>query len=511
MFLSSLRICNVSMMGNNSFARSVQTRSLSYRSIFPLIYSIFLFLCVLCLFMPRAQANPLYASVVMDAQTGVILHQRHADARRHPASLTKVMTLVMVFEALDAGRLRLSDSIRISPHAASMVPSKLGLPAGSTIRVEDAIKILVTRSANDIAVAVAEHLGGTESRFAQRMTTRARAIGLNATTFRNASGLHHPAQVTTARDMARLARHVQTHHARHYHYFSLRTFRYRGVNYRNHNRLMETYTGMDGLKTGYIAASGFNLMATASRNNQRIIGVVFGGRSTASRNAHMADLLDRGFARLNEVRVAQAKIPLPPRKPDLPNFALASTNQQIIESATGQGDTDIVIDTRIQTALMAIETHAGSGSSTDSSSQTQSNPHPPIRTAALSSIPAQNKRENRPIPTPLDTVSRPPYVQNPPSSEPNPHTQGWSIQIGAFASPDIAMEMLRNAVQNLPRELANATPLIVPMQTGQSPIYRARLSGYARTEALHACYYFKECVAIAPPPESRTPQMISGQ
>ncbi|MEC7703043.1 MAG: D-alanyl-D-alanine carboxypeptidase family protein [Pseudomonadota bacterium] len=286
-----------------------------------------------------AKGNPKYASIVIDADTGAILSQRYADKKLHPASLTKVMTLMLTFDAIKAGKVSLYDRVVISPYAASMVPSKLGLKPGETIRVKDAIYILVTKSANDIAVALAEHLGGTEYSFAKMMTSKARSIGMGSTTFKNASGLHHSRQVSTARDMARMGRYLVNNYQSYYHYFSKKTFRYRGVTYRNHNKLMLTYKGMDGLKTGYTAKSGFNLIASATRDGNRVIGVVFGGRSGKTRNNHMKDILDRGFLKMEKLHLAQLRnMPLPKRKPAAVYAALNNNNassSNAISPATG--------------------------------------------------------------------------------------------------------------------------------------------------------------------------------
>ncbi len=264
----------------------------------------------------KKSENKKYASLVMDADTGMILSQRHADKSLHPASLTKMMTLLLTFEALDRRQIRKSTRVRISGLAARQVPSKLGLPAGSSIKVEDAIYALVTKSANDVAVALAEKLGGSQPRFAAMMTARARTIGMRNTRFKNANGLHHPAQVSTARDMAKLARYMLKRYPHYYRYFSTRSFTYKGKTYRNHNRLLNSYAGMDGFKTGYINAAGFNLVASAHRNGRRLIGVVFGGRSSKTRNDHMAEILDAGFSKVRHARlVPQKQPPVPPSKP----------------------------------------------------------------------------------------------------------------------------------------------------------------------------------------------------
>jgi len=248
-----------------------------------------------------------YASLVLDVESGRVLHQINADTRNYPASLTKMMTLYLVFEALEDGRLSLDQPMAVSQRAARQPASKLALRRGQTITVENAILALVTKSANDVATVVAEWLSGTERNFALTMTATARELGMERTTFRNASGLPNRGQLSTARDMATLARALLTDFPQYYHYFGVRSFRYSGLRHRNHNKLLGRYDGLDGIKTGYIRASGFNLVASAVRDGRRLIGVVFGGRSPSHRNGHMANLLNKGFAALNpDVRVAEA-------------------------------------------------------------------------------------------------------------------------------------------------------------------------------------------------------------
>ncbi len=255
-----------------------------------------------------------YASIVVDARTGAVLHADNPDRWVYPASLTKMMTLYMVFEALDRGDLALDQRLVVSRHAQSMPPSELGLRQGDRIRLRDAMMALVTKSANDAAVVIAEAIGGTESGFARLMTRRARELGLTATTFRNASGLPDSRQRTTARDMARLALRLQRDYPDHYDAFATRSFSYAGRTYRNHNRLLESYPGTDGIKTGYIRASGFNLVASVERDGRRLVGVVIGGRTSRTRNAHMIELLDDAFA-VAERRVAAWRVAPSPRRP----------------------------------------------------------------------------------------------------------------------------------------------------------------------------------------------------
>lgn len=253
-----------------------------------------------------AQAR--YAAFVMDADTGKILHQVNPDTQNYPASLTKMMTLYMLFDALDRGKIKESDTLKVSARAARQPSSRLGLGRGSAITVHDAILALVTKSANDVAVVVGETLGlGSERRFAEQMTAKAHAIGMKNTVFRNASGLYSRAQLSTARDMAILARRLIKDFPHYYKVFATETFEYGGETHKNHNALMTTYDGMDGIKTGYIGASGFNLVASAKRNGKRVIGVVFGGKTARARNAHMANLLDKGFSTLGVSVAADGK------------------------------------------------------------------------------------------------------------------------------------------------------------------------------------------------------------
>ncbi len=418
----------------------------------------------------HAAVNSKYAAIVMDADTGVILHESNADKKLHPASLVKIMTLLMTFDALEQGELRLSDRVPISNHAASMAPSRLGVAPGSSIRVEDAIYALVTKSANDIAVALAEKIGGTESHFAVLMNRKARDVGMTRTIFVNASGLHNKNQVSTARDMARLAQTIINRYPRYYRYFSTHDFKYNGIVHHNHNRLMDTYRGMDGLKTGYIGPSGFNLVASAERGGKRLIGVVFGGRSANSRNAQMATLLDRGFEKTGAAKtlvasVAPDKTPLPGHKPDdITRLAAlndirtqaGSARKMVLDpllkgrtfgAVIGEGDYDPADSDRIETGLLAIA--------------------------------AVRKTDDRRH----DSGAEKP----------------WAVQIGTFGSRARTDKALREAQARLPAELAsNVLPVIVPLKTAQGWLFRGRLSGYSREEAVRACGRLSDCLPIAP-------------
>ena len=414
--------------------------------------------------------NPRYASIVIEAKTGKILAQENADDIRHPASLTKVMTLLILFDQMAAGKVKLSDRIRFSKHAASRSPTKLGIPVGGTITVRDAIAALVTESANDVAAAMAEHLAGSESNFARHMTRRAQQIGMSRTRFRNASGLPDSKQVTTARDMARMAKFILTYYPQYYHFFGQKSFTYKGKTHINHNRLMQTYDGMDGFKTGFIRASGFNLIASAKRNGIRIIGVVFGGRTASSRNAHMKELLDDGFVTARRLYYAgQLNV--------RDSEAVAWTGER-------QSNNEPILKTRTEL----------------------SKPSPNV------SIQAQSPRFDDVMKTytvtPQTTQTR---IAQPDGRDitfeqsqqtattASKQQGGWAIQIGAYQNRATTDQALYNAQRALPSHLAKAQALIVPMRTADATwVFRARLSGFTREEALQACAYFRDCMTVAP-------------
>ena len=239
-----------------------------------------------------------YSAIVMEARTGTVLIDAGADEPRFPASLTKMMTVYMAFEALRDGKTQLNSRVVMSDHAASRPPSKLGIPPGGSLTVEQAILALVTKSANDVAAALGEHIGGSEERFAQMMTMRARSLGMTQTRFRNASGLPDFEQVTTARDMATLGRRLFIDFPNRYHYFGTVHFAWGRAQIRNHNRMLGDYDGADGIKTGFINASGFNIVTSAQRDGVRLVGATFGGSSWVERDRHMGALLDQGFSRM---------------------------------------------------------------------------------------------------------------------------------------------------------------------------------------------------------------------
>jgi len=254
----------------------------------------------LIVFCPPAQGSTphvegRYASIAVDADSREVLHAREIDALRYPASLTKMMTLFIVFDAIEAGNISLDDAMTVSPNAAAQPPVKLGLKSGQRIKLHDAVQALAVKSSNDVAVVLAEHIAGSETNFAAMMNQKALNLGMNRTRYSNASGLPDPQQVTTARDQAKLADRLLRVHRRHYHYFGQKSFTWRGRTLRNHNTLLDSVEGVDGFKTGYTRDSGYNLTISAQREGRRIIAVVMGGASGKSRDRHMAKLVDKAF------------------------------------------------------------------------------------------------------------------------------------------------------------------------------------------------------------------------
>ena len=455
-----------------------------------IVLSLALALCVLVVSQVFAaeEAHARYASIVIDAETGEVLRSRNADIRRYPASLTKMMTLYLLFEAVDNGKLSLDSKLKVSRRAAGQSPSKLGLRAGSTIRVEDAIKALIVKSANDIAVVVAEALGGTEIEFARKMTRKAKALGMSRTSFRNASGLPNRKQRSTARDMARLAQALMRDFPDRYHYFDDKRFRYRGREHRSPNRLLGRYRGMDGIKTGYIRASGFNLVASAERDGRRVIAVVFGGKTARSRNAHMSNLLDLGFTRIAENdakrgRVRYAGIPRPPGGSGLaapaPRFkptaimVAAAEPPELVEGDAAPPPEPIETAEKSPPAPLASETPI----------EVASGPPPPqppplkpgAATPEVAALEAAQPMVETAAPSPATTFAAAPVVDGP-----------WAIQVGAYESVTAAEIAMRRASVRAPL-LSDATATLVPLADGRSTLYRARFLGLHKNDASRAC------------------------
>ena len=468
---------------------------------------------------PTAQAyNPPYAAIVVDVKTGRTLHAENADATRFPASLTKVMTLYLVFDRLERGMLRLDSPLRVSQRAAAEPPSKLGLRAGSTITVENAILALVTRSANDVATAVAENLGGSVEAFTREMTQTARDLGMNRTVFRNAHGLPNREQVTTARDMATLAIAVQDRFPQYYHYFSRRSFNFAGTAHRNHNRLLGRVTGVDGIKTGFIRASGFNLMTNANTNNRHIVTVVMGGRSGAHRDGIVERLvqnhLPRAYAgarqtpRMTGSAVAFVPNVLPPRRPSgigVPPAAFASASagnmgnpldlaamRPAVASERNAGNTATpgTATPRSSGSLRQAQDAASSGNDGNRvaafAEATGSVPLPPVDIGNRHEAQGDASREIQVAS--VDASASIPAASTPAAGAGAPAISPWVVQIAAVDSRDAAMGMLDNARERVGGPLRNATPFTEPVQTGGTTLHRARFSGFeTQSEARDAC------------------------
>jgi D-alanyl-D-alanine carboxypeptidase len=414
-----------------------------------------------------AQVRARNAVLVVDANTGRVLHERSADELRFPASLVKLMTLYMLFEQIELGRMTYKTNIRFSAHAVSQSPSKLDVDEGSEIEALDAIKALVTKSANDVAVAIAEHIGGSEERFAQLMTQRARQIGMKSTTFRNASGLPNPGQVTTARDMITLALRLQDDYARHYHLFSTRTFTFNGDTFRNHNSLLFRYAGLDGMKTGYIRASGFNLVASAKRGKRHVVAVVFGGATAARRNEAMQTYLNMGFVKAADTRTRRATVALVSREKGPAVATIAPAPRPAARPpANLESETSNIEIARVRPVRVP-------GSA----------PQP----AQPDAIAALLNRDAEP------PVERPAAAMAPAVSAPAHATAGsFLIQVGAFQSEGDAQRRLADIRARAGSALGECTAVTHEVRQGDKTFYRARYAGFAaQAPAAAACSALK--------------------
>ncbi|WP_439575480.1 serine hydrolase [Phreatobacter sp.] len=481
---------------------------------------------------------PAYAAIVIDAKTGQTLHAESADSMRFPASITKVMTLYLLFEQIESGRLSLQSPLSVSAEAARQPPSKVGVRPGSTITVEEAIRALVTKSANDVAVVIAENIGGSEERFAQIMTRRARAIGMSRTTFRNASGLPDAGQMTTARDLATLGRAIQDHFPRQWRYFQTYSFAYRGVNYRNHNRLLGRVAGVDGIKTGYIRASGFNLLTSARRGERQLVAVVMGGRTGGARDARMRQLIELQFprayagartapviARASEpAQVAQARPPM----------RITASAQVPVPGRREQVTAPLPISPPAAATPMAVavvaagQTRGGAstGASAAAPATASAQPHrqiiraeqapAPVAAATLAarSVPAPAPGNPNPSPGVLGQINASqlttasvspravptPVVAPAPAADTTRRRGEWSIQIGAFPTEQAAVATLREARETGVRQLGAADPYTETVEARGMTLVRARFAGFDRTAADAACRALKsrdfDCMVI---------------
>lgn len=409
---------------------------------------VMLVLCTALAFAPR-DASAKYASLVVDAESGEVLHAVNADTRNYPASLTKMMTLYLVFERLDQRIWSYDTLLKVSRRAAGQPPSRLGLAPGSTVSVKEAILALVTKSANDVATVVAENISGSERNFALKMTATARRLGMKSTTFRNASGLPHRGQLSTARDMAVLAQAHLRDFPQYYHFFAVEEFRYGNRSYGNHNALLGEYDGVDGIKTGYIRASGFNLVASAVRDGRRLIAVVFGGKSSRSRNAHMVSLLNEGFAKIDAPRIDVARVPRRPSRTGAEVTEVADAGE--IAQGSAEPRTRSAPKVKMASAVDAVSTvSAGTDAGTDSGPRREFDPR-----------------------------------------------YRWGIQVGAFSRYSQALAAAKASATKLPVLMKQGYIEVVPLKQRSGKIlHRARIYGFSKGQAYLACKKFRDCLEI---------------
>ena len=461
---------------------------------------------------------PRYADIVVDVNSGAVMHSTEPDSLRHPASLTKIMTLYLLFEQLEAGKLKLNTQLPVSAQAAAQAPSKLGLKAGQSIAVEDAIKAVVTRSANDVAVVIAEALGGDEDSFAKLMTRKARALGMSRTAYMNASGLPDDAQITTARDQALLGRAVRDRFPLFYKYFATTGFRYRGKMIGNHNRLLGKVAGVDGIKTGYTRASGFNLMTSVRRGNRYLVAVVLGGRTAGLRDARMRDLIDdyihvastkRSAPIIAEAAEPPARTPaqriaaavITPARAD--PAATATIPLPAAAPATVPGSTDplkpILVKTlSVKPAAIKTASLAPTAAAAPTITVAQVTAAPDMSHAEANVLAPAATRAGVLGVLPAKIAAAPPAISIAPASDPvatapqTAHRTGWMIQVGAFDQESEAKQRLTSAQSRAKTLLGAADPFTERVMKGAKALYRARFAGLDKDQAEAACKYLKK-------------------
>ena len=441
--------------------------------------------------------TPPFAAFVIDANTNKVLYAKAENELRHPASVTKVMTLYMLFEQLERGKMTLETPIRMSRHAASMKPSKLYLAAGEEISAEDAIKALVTRSANDVAAAIAEHIGGTEPRFAEMMTAKARSLGMSRTVYANASGLPDKRQITTARDLVLLGRAIQERFPKYYTYFATSNFRYAGQSIRNHNNLLGRIEGVDGIKTGYTNASGFNLLSSVRRDGQHLVAAVLGGTSAAARDRIMANLIEDKIqyashtktapsvfanARMEPVVTAKAQASKPETRVQVARTAqdsAAPARPVQVASTEPVGYQGVNIDSANRPSLNAAAVVAPA----------QANGMRWVGTQDAPAAKITNRAEPKYARVETTAPSKKVAVAAPKAQPAK--AKGTMIQIGATDAPGKAQALISRAKTASKGALAKATPVTEKISKGRQTMYRARFAGLTETQAEAACKSLK--------------------
>lgn len=400
-------------------------------------------------------SDPRYAALVMNPETGEIYHSRSADARRYPASLTKMMTLYLLFEDLEAKKVSMGTKLKVSDYATTMPQTNISLSVFDKVPVDTAIKALVVRSANDVAVVVAENLNGSVTAFAQRMTAKARALGMNNTVFKNANGLPNDAQYTTARDMAKLGIALKRDFPQYYHYFATRQFSWKGSTYYTHNRVMLRYAGTDGIKTGFINKSGFNIVTSCTRGGRPLIGVVLGGGSGGWRDTQMISLLDKGYKVIasrgqQSGRIYAVNLPTP-----RPGSAQAIAQAQPAPVAAA-------------TAPVSVSTvPADRGIIQQQQQQTQQQAAAPAKQTLTAAYMASAPQGGLTVPGASDGV--------------------WGIQVGAFSSQALAEQAVRQAYQQAANNLQGSKMSVIGAGQPGSTIHRARLENLSEGQAKKAC------------------------
>ncbi|HEX5213795.1 MAG TPA: D-alanyl-D-alanine carboxypeptidase [Pseudolabrys sp.] len=450
--------------------------------------------------------EPPYSSMVVDANSGAVLQATNADSLRHPASLTKIMTLYLLFERLEAGKIKMSTEMEVSPHAAEQAPSKLDLKPGQSIEVETAIRAIVTKSANDVAVVVAEALGGSEENFARQMTAKARALGMTHTVYRDASGLPNDEQITTARDMTILARAIQDRFPQYYPYFATRTFKYRGEEFRNHNHLLGRVDGVDGMKTGYIRDSGFNIVVSMRRSGRHLIAVVFGGHSASARDARVESLLD------DTVQLASVKRTAPPvgEAAEIADARAKKSIERVAAAAPAPKRSEPVIGSTAPIKPNPVKAFSVSATHTASIAPTAAPDGYRLVSVSQGTNPshvttvAVVKREAPPLPTakpgllgtlPVKVASTDGSVavaaEKAPEPAARPRSGGWMIQVGAFPEEKEAKERLAAAQDKAKALLGHADPFTERVAKGAKSLYRARFAGLEKGQAETVCKHLK--------------------
>jgi len=442
--------------------------------------------------------SPAFSALVIDANSGRTLYSADENGLRHPASITKVMTLYLLFEELDRGAITLRTQIPISEHAAAQEPSKLGLAPGDTISVDDAIKAVVTRSANDIAVAIAEAIGGSESNFAEMMTRKAHALGMANTVYVNASGLPNDEQITTAHDLTILGRSLEERFPRYFRYFSTAQFDFDGEIIGNHNHLLGRVDGVDGIKTGYTRASGFNLLTSVHRDGRSLIAVVMGGRSAAGRDRIMENLIADHIAEASTAHTAAAVADASPAEPIVepavsPPVRARAT--QIAEAklervsataraanAAGEGD-DGTGDEEAETQEPRVAADPAFVRSPEGAKASAKNQ---ARLAAASALVMPPDRPQAPT-----EEERHPARPSAQDEATDASGRGWMIQIGAPENLAKANALLARAQERNRSTLASAKPLTEKVRKGDATLYRARFAVLDSASAEAACRSLK--------------------